>query len=300
MRKIHVLVTGSAGFIGSHLVERLSRKCNVRGIDNFSAGTIERPITKNVDLVLNDITSFFKNIDAVFHFAANPDVKLGASNTKIHLEQNIIATHNVLEAMRANDVKKIVFASTSTVYGNAKKIPTPETYSPLEPISLYGASKLACEALISAYCHTFGMQAWIFRLANIIGSKSNHGILPDFIQKLKTDPLELEILGNGEQNKSYLHIEDCVAAILQSFEKADEKINILNIGSEDQIKVRKIANIVCKIMKLNPEYTFTGGREGWKGDVPNMMLDISKIKSLGWRPEYTSEEAVRKTITEIL
>lgn len=297
---MRVLVTGSAGFIGSHLVEKLSRNQKVIGIDNFSTGIIEHPMTANIDLVSDNIEPYFKNIDVVFHLAANPDVKLGAINTKIHVEQNIIATHKVLEAMRTNDVKKIVFASTSTVYGNAKKIPTPETYSPLEPISLYGASKLACEALISAYCHTFGMQSWIFRLANIIGSRSNHGILPDFIQKLKISPSELEIFGNGEQNKSYLHIEDCVTAIIQGFEKANEKINILNVGSKDQIKVREIADIVCKIMKLKPKYTFTGGREGWKGDVPNMMLDISKIKSLGWQPKYTSKEAVQKTITKIL
>lgn len=303
MERARAIVTGSAGFIGSHIAEALLKEYDVTGLDNFSSGRLKLVPTINEDLVSGDTASYFnyfKDTDVVFHFAANPDVKIGAENTRIHLEQNVIATYNVLEAMRKTGVPKIVFASSSTVYGNAKKMPTPEDYAPLEPVSLYGASKFACEALITSYCHTFGMQAWMFRLANIIGPRSNHGIIPDFIKKLKNNPGELEILGNGEQCKSYLYIDDCVNAILDGFRNSHEKVNILNIGSADKIKVKDIADIVSEEMNLMPRYKFTGGMEGWKGDVPVMLLDISKIRLLGWQPEYCSKSAVKKTVSELI
>ena len=294
-----VLVTGGAGFIGSHLVDRLVENNNVTVIDNLSSGkeefVNEKAVLIKEDLLNSDkISKHFKNIDIIYHLAANPDVKIGAENTRIHLEQNIIVTYNVLEAMRKNNIKKIVFTSSSTVYGSAP-MPTSESYGPLKPESLYGASKLACEALISSYCHTFGMQSWIFRFANIIGERSTHGVIYDFINKLKENPKELEILGNGKQEKSYLHVKECIDAMIFAVKNSNENVNIFNIGSEDTISVTKIANIVSEKMNLKPEFKFTGGERGWRGDVPKMLLSIDKIKELGWRPRYNSERAVEET-----
>ena len=298
-----ILVTGGAGFIGSHLVDKLVENNDVTVIDNLSSGK-EKFVNKKAILVKEDllnsdkICKHFKNIDILYHLAANPDVKIGAENTRIHLEQNIIATYNVLEAMRKNNVKKIVFTSSSTVYGSAP-MPTSENYGPLKPESLYGASKLACEALVSSYCHTFDMQSWIFRFANIIGERSTHGVIYDFINKLKRNPKELEILGNGKQKKSYLHVKECVDAMIFAIENSNENVNIFNIGSEDTISVTDIAKIVSEKMNLNPRLKFVGGERGWKGDIPKMLLSIDKIKNLGWRSRYNSEKAVEKTITLI-
>jgi len=301
---MRVLVTGGAGFIGSHLVDKLVENNNVIVIDNLSSGkeefVNEKAVLIKEDLLDSDkICKHFKNIDIVYHLAANPDVRVGAENTRIHLEQNIIVTYNVLEAMRKNNIKKIVFTSSSTVYGYAS-MPTPEDYEPLKPESLYGASKLACEALISSYCYTFDMQSWIFRFANIIEERSTHGVIYDFINKLKKNPRELEILGNGKQEKSYLHVKECINAMVFGVKHSDEKVNIFNIGSEDTISVTEIARIVSEKMKLNPEFKFTEGERGWKGDVPKMQLSIKKLKALGWRPRYNSEIAIRKTVEELL
>ena len=299
-----ILVTGGAGFIGSHLVDRLVETDNVTVIDNLSSGkrefVNEKALLIKEDLLNSEkICKHFKNIDIVYHLAANPDVKIGAENTRIHLEQNIIVTYNVLEAMRKNNIKKIVFTSSSTVYGSAP-MPTPEDYGPLRPESLYGASKLACEALISSYCYTFGMQSWIFRFANIIGERSTHGVIYDFINKLKKNPKELEILGNGKQEKSYLYVKECIEAMIFAVKNSNEKVNIFNIGSEDTISVTKIANIVSEKMNLKPEFKFTGGERGWRGDVPKMFLSIDKIKELGWRPRYNSERAVEETTKHLV
>lgn len=199
--------------------------------------------------------------------------------------------------MRKNKINKLVFSSSSTIYGEMKG-PISEDQGPSKPISLYGASKLSSEALISAYSE-FGIKSWIFRLANIIGERSDHGVIPDFIKKLQGDPQRLEVLGNGEQEKSYLYVDDCVDAILHLYRTADDKTNIFNIGSEDMIKVKEIAKIVRN--KINPkaEITYTGGERGWRGDVPNFRLDISKIKSYGWRPSYNSRESVELTVNKI-
>jgi len=233
--------------------------------------------------------------------AANPDVRLGASDTRVHLEQNILATYNLLEAMRRNNIKEIAFTSTSTVYGEASIMPTPEDYGPLIPISLYGASKLACEALITSYSHIFDMQAWIFRFANIVGPRSTHGITVDFIKKLQKNPNLLDILGDGKQEKSYLHVSECVDAILFLIEDSEEKVNIFNIGSEDTISATEIGKAVIEEMGLsNVEFIYTGGSRGWKGDVPRMRLGIEKMKSLGWKPVYTSEKSVRETARALL
>lgn len=301
-----VLVTGGAGFIGSHLVDRLIKEGNeVIVLDNLSTGKRENiqqhfsnPNFKfyRVELLTDKIDKYFKSVDEVWHLAANPDVRAALKDTKVDINQNILITYNVLEAMRKNDVRRILFTSSSTVYGEAKKIPTPEDYAPLIPISLYGATKLACEALISAYCYTFDMNAVIFRLANIIGPRSTHGVIYDFINKLRKNPNELEILGDGNQKKSYLHIDDCIEAMLIGVKNAKEKTEIFNVGSEDWITVKKIAKMVSEEMRLNPKFKFIGGKRGWKGDVPLMLLDVSKIKSIGWKPKYNSFEAVRITV----
>ncbi len=300
-----ILVTGGAGFIGSHLVDRLVEEGKeVVILDNLSSGvSFLNPDAEfiKVDLASrSEIEDVFRkrNFSEVWHIAANPDVRIGSENPDEIYRNNILATYNLLEVMRKNNVDKIIFTSTSTVYGEAEVIPTPEDY-PTVPISIYGASKLACEALISSYCHTFDMKAWIYRFANVIGKRSNHGVIYDFIMKLRRNPDELEILGNGEQNKSYIYISDCIEAMFFGL-KADGRVNIFNIGSEDQIKVKRIAEIVCEEMGLSPKFRFTGGDRGWKGDVPVMLLSIEKLKATGWKPKYSSEQAVRMAVRDLL
>ncbi len=300
-----ILVTGGAGFIGSHLVDRLVEEGKeVVILDNLSSGvSFLNPDAEfiKVDLASrSEIEDVFRkrNFSEVWHIAANPDVRIGSENPDEIYRNNILATYNLLEVMRKNNVDKIIFTSTSTVYGEAEVIPTPEDY-PTVPISIYGASKLACEALISSYCHTFDMKAWIYRFANVIGKRSNHGVIYDFIMKLRRNPDELEILGNGEQNKSYIYISDCIEAMFFGL-KADGRVNVFNIGSEDQIKVKRIAEIVCEEMGLSPKFRFTGGDRGWKGDVPVMLLSIEKLKATGWKPRYSSEQAVRMAVRDLL
>ncbi len=308
-----ILVTGGAGFIGSHLVEALLPENEVTVLDNFSSGKREfiAPHLNNsrfrlLEADLIDTIALEKaldGVDNVFHLAANPDVKLGAENTRVHLEQNVLATYNLLETMRKCDVKKIAFTSTSTVYGEATTVPTPENYGPLLPISLYGASKLACEALISSYCHTFEMQSWIYRFANIVGERGTHGVLVDFIRKLRENPRELEILGSGQQKKSYLEVKDCVRAMQHCVQHSDEQINVFNIGSEDSVDVTKIADIVALQMGLTDvRYRYTGGVDGrgWKGDVKVMQLSIEKIKKLGWMPLEGSVRAIETAVKALL
>jgi UDP-glucose 4-epimerase len=310
--KNNILVTGGAGFIGSHLVDRLIEEGNrITIFDNLSSGKIEF-IEKHLEdtdftLIKGDILDneviekACRDIDLVCHIAANPDVRLGASDTKIHFDQNILVTYNLLEAMRKNNVKKVVFTSTSTIYGDAQIMPTPENYGPLIPISLYGASKLACEALITSYSHTFDMQAWIFRFANIVGPRSTHGVIVDFIRKLRENPTQLEILGDGEQEKSYLHVSECINSILFAIEKSKEDVNIFNIGSEDTISATGIGRFIVEEMGLSDiKFIYTGGSRGWKGDVPKMRLDIEKLKAIGWKPAYTSERSVRGTVRSLI
>jgi len=307
------LVTGGAGFIGSHLIDSLMEKgYEVRCIDNFSSGKmefIENAIEKGLELIKGDILNkddlrkAMEGCGIIFHLAANPDVRLGAEDSYVHLQQNVLATYVILEEMRMQGIKKIVFTSSSTVYGEADVIPTPEDYGPLIPISLYGASKLAAESFICAYCHTFDMFSVIFRFANVVGPRSTHGVTYDFIKKLRNDERKLEILGDGTQKKSYLYISDCIDAMLFGIEKAKERVEIFNIGSEDWVDVKKIADIVSQEMGLQPEYEFTGGVDGgrgWKGDVKIMRLSIDKLKSIGWKPRYGSEEAIRMTAKWLL
>jgi len=206
-----------------------------------------------------------------------------------------------LDAMRKRDVKNIVFSSSSTVYGEAPPVPLKEDYGPLLPISVYGAAKLACEALISSFCHTFDMKGWIFRFANVVGSRSTHGVIFDFIKKLRKNPKELEILGNGKQKKSYLYISDCIDGMLFGFERSSDQINLFNLGTEGATEVNDIAKMVVEEMGLKDvKFRYTGGDRGWKGDVPRFQFNIEKIKSLGWKPKYESDEAVRKAIRDLL
>jgi len=308
----NILITGGAGFIGSHLTHRLiSEGHKVTILDDLSAGKIE-----NIKQWLNnpnftfikedlknpkDITKAVQRSQTVFHLAANPEVQVGETDPLIHFQENLVATVNLLEAMRkSKTAKTIVFTSTSTIYGEATILPTPEDYGPLTPISTYGATKLGCEALTTSYAHTFNLNALILRLANIVGPKANHGVIPDFIKKLQANSNRLEILGDGNQQKSYLHIDDCIDAILhatKTFLKNSHKVDIYNIGSNDQITVKRIAEIVAKEMHLpNVNFSFTGGVDGgrgWKGDIKNMHLSIEKLTKTGWKPKYTSEQAIR-------
>jgi UDP-glucose 4-epimerase len=298
------LVTGGAGFIGSHMVDALMERDDVVVFDNLSSGRPNliahhegRKGFKFVKADLLDadaIKGAMEGIDFVYHFAANPDVRHGPEHTRIDLEQGPIATHNLLEAMRAHGVKRMAFSSSSTVYGETNVLPTPETNGPMLPISLYGASKLACEGMISAHCHTFGIRSCIYRFANVIGERETHGVIVDFIEKLKKDPTTLEILGDGNQKKSYFLVQDCVKAMRLAVEKSKDQVSVYNIGCDDWLSVRRVAEIVVEEMgRKGVKFKFTGGSRGWVGDIPRTWLDIGKIKSLGWKPSHSSEDAVR-------
>ena len=305
------VVTGGAGFIGSHLVDTLVAQGNeVLVIDSLVAGrreTIAEHIDSHKvrflkeDLLGNGWQDAIGGADRLFHLAADPDVRQSAANPDPAMQNNVTATYRVLEAMRLHDVPEIVFTSTSTVYGDATVIPTPEDYTPLEPISVYGASKLACEALISAYCHSFGMKGWNFRFANIVGERSGHGVITDFIRKLRANSAELEILGDGKQVKSYLEVHECIAAMLYATGKSRGTVNTFNIGSEDWIDVKAIAEIVIEEMHLSgTKLRFTGGDRGWVGDVPRMQLSLERIKALRWKPQLGSRESVRLAVRDLL
>ncbi len=313
----NILVTGGAGFIGSYLVDRLLLQFNsltIHVLDNLSNGSIEyisnwktnynnRFRFYKLDLVKDNLDELNDKYKIIFHLAANPDVRSSSVNPKIHLEQNILATFNILEHARKVDAETIVFTSSSTVYGEAEKIPTPEDYAPLKPISMYGASKLACEALISSYSSMYGFKAIIYRLANIIGGRSRHGVIYDFVNKLRKNSKELEILGDGKQKKSYLYVNDCVDAMLIGL-KSRDKVNILNIGSSDCVTVIDIAESIKDYLGLHDlkfKFVDSYNGRGWNGDVKFMLLDTSKIRSLGWIPMYdNSINAVKATLKEII
>jgi len=309
--KMH-LVTGGAGFIGSHLVDSLVAMGNsVRVLDNFSSGREEFlehhkengkvEIFKADLLDLESVKEAMKGIETVHHLAANPDIRLGTEITDTDLKQGTMATYNVLEAMRLNDVKRISFSSSSAIYGEANIMPTPETYGPILPISLYGASKLASEALISSWCGTFGGEAWIHRFANIVGPRGTHGVIFDFIHKLKNNPNRLEVLGNGLQEKSYMSAEDCVRAMIHLIDNSKENVSLYNLGTGDTCSVRRIAEIVVEESGLkNVSIEYTGGDRGWAGDVPKTSLNVERLFETNFEPTMQSEGAIRYTVRELI
>jgi UDP-glucose 4-epimerase len=300
-----ILVTGGAGFIGSHLVEELSENNDVIVYDNFSsAGSgfldgIKCKIVKEDILDFKKLREHTKNIDECYHLAADPSVKNSYVTPIKNFEQDCVGTLNVLEACRQNDVKTFVFSSSSVVYGMAK-MPTPETEL-IKPISNYGSAKAASENYVMSYSHLYGIKGTILRYANIIGPRSTHGICYDFYNKLKANPNEIEILGDGNQKKSYLHVKDCVNASILTKDNTKTGFEIFNVGSEEQISVKEMTDIIVNAMGLSDvKYTYVGGKGGWPGDVPQMLLSINKLKKLGWKPNYTIKKSIIDTITYLM
>jgi len=303
-------VTGGAGFIGSNLVDYLVKGNKVTAYDNLSLGRKEfishHLKNKDFSFIEADLLDFeklkqsMKSHDVVFHMAANSDIS-NNSVTDIDLKNGTIATYNVLESMRLNNIKHMIFASSSAVYGEAKVKPTLENYGPLFPISFYGASKLAAEGLISSFCHNFSMKAWIFRFANIVGKNGTHGVIVDFIKKLKENDKKLLILGNGKQAKPYLHVNDCVEGMIHGWKNSNDKINCFNLGCKDVTTVNEIANMIVDAIGLkNVKFEYTGEECGWIGDVPQVNLDISRMSKIGWKAKLSSNQAVRKSVKELL
>ena len=300
-------VSGGAGFIGSNLVDRLLDVGHeVTVYDNLSTGLLQ--FLKNArdfdrfrlvegDLLDEDtLSEAIAGHEFVFHLAANADVRFGTEHPRRDLEQNTIATNNVLEAMRKNSINKIAFASTGSVYGDATVIPTPENAPFPIQTSLYAASKMAGEGLIAAYCGGFGFQSWIFRFVSILGERYTHGHVFDFYRKLKQNPSRLKVLGNGKQRKSYLYIQDCIDAILLALEKSNESVNVLNLGVDGYCEVNDSIGWICEELGVSPKLEYTGGDRGWIGDNPFIFLDTSKIRDLGWKPKLSIQDGVLKTI----
>ena len=306
-------VTGGAGFVGSQMTRRLlDEGHSVTVFDNLSLGRKENLgsalETENFQLVISDLLDMDSLMDAmdghevVVHLAANSDISRALADTSLDLKQGIMATYNVLESMRRCEVGMIVFSSSSVVYGEPTIIPTPEDYGPLLPISFYGASKLAAEGLITAFCHNVGIRAWIYRFANITGAPATHGVIFDFIHKLLRDDRRLEVLGDGRQRKPYLHVSDCVDGMLFGFDHAKDAVNVFNLGINDSVDVATIAEIVVQTMGLSNETAieFTGGQRGWTGDVPVVSLDTTKMEQIGWRSKLSSRQVIERAAREVV
>ena len=297
-----VLVTGGAGFVGSHLCERLSADNEVVAIDDCSNGN-PGWLPSAVEFVEGDVgdpddlaAALTSDVDAVFHFAADKDP---ARDDIAQYRENNRLTETVLARMDEVGVDNLAFTSSSTVYGEAPR-PTPEDYAPLEPISVYGASKLGEEGLLSVYAHSHDVTVWVYRFANIVGPRLQSGaVIPDFIEKLRADPSTLTILGDGRQEKSYMHVDDCVEAMCHVVERADEPFNVYNLGSRTTTSVDRIAEVVSETLGVTPEFEYTGGDRGWTGDVPKMRLSIEKLRALGWGPKLSSDDAVRRAAREL-
>lgn len=308
-----IFITGGAGFIGSNLAGKLlgDPGCHITVYDNLSSGRMAflEPFIRDsrfhfveADLLDRErLAAAIRGHDLVFHLAANPDISRAMEETDLDLRLSILATYNVVEAMRLSGVARIAYASGSGVYGDVGATPTAEDFGPLLPASMYGACKLGAEAIISAFCHMFELQAWIFRFANVVGRHQTHGVGYDFIRRLRENPRELTILGDGGQSKAYVHVDDAIAAMLLSLAESDEQVNLFNVAPDDALTVDEIATIVIGEMHLGDvERTYTGGRRGWKGDVPVVRFDTKKINALGWRTSCSSKEAVRRSIQELL
>jgi UDP-glucose 4-epimerase len=307
------LITGVAGFIGSHLAQHLLAQGNaVTGYDNLSSGKKEwlnhissNPQFKFIQADLLDLGALeraARGHDVVFHLAANTDIPRGNKDPRIDFENCVVGTFNILEAMRVNGLQQLIFASSSTVTGEPPIRPTPEDVGPLLPISHYGAGKMAGEGMISAFSHLHGIRAWMFRFGNVVGARMGHGIIYDFIHKLEVNPVELEILGDGKQEKNYFLVEDCISGILFAFERAREKAcDVFNLGTETTVTAEEIGRIVVEEMGLKRvRFHFTGGSQGWPGDVPRVIYDLTKMKRLGWEPKHSSAEAVRIAARRLL
>ncbi len=302
-----VFVTGAAGFIGSTLVDRLlADGAEVVGWDNFStglreflAGALANPrfrLVEGDNLDYPALTRAMAGCDTVFHLAANADVRFGTQHPRKDLEQNTIATANVLEAMRANGIRRIAFSSTGSVYGEATVFPTPEDAPMPVQTSLYGASKLAGEGLIQSYCEGFGFQGYIFRFVSVLGERYTHGHVYDFYQQLREHPDYLHILGNGKQRKSYLYVQDCVEAMLTALARAGGKVNVFNLGTEEYCEVNDSVGWIAGHLGVTPRLTYGGGERGWVGDNPFIFLDTRRIRALGWRPRLTIRQSIIRTL----
>jgi UDP-glucose 4-epimerase len=304
---LRIFVTGAAGFIGSNMVDRLlAAGHGVVGFDNLSTGRRQFLFgaARHPEFTLHEgdlldrpaLTKAMHGAELVIHLAANADVRFGTDHPRKDLDQNTIATWNVLEAMREQGCKRIVFSSTGSIYGEPEIFPTPETCPfPLQT-SLYGASKLAAEGLIQAYCEGFGISGYIFRFVSILGERYSHGHVFDFYKQLAEHPDHLHVLGNGHQRKSYLYVHDCIDAILMALEKAKHKVNIFNLGTDEYCEVNDSIGWICDYLGLRPKLTYAGGERGWIGDSPFILLDCSRMRSLGWRPKRTIKDAVLTTI----
>lgn len=299
------VITGGAGFIGSHLVETLlARDQRVIVLDNLSHSQQDwlqgmrshsRFCFHNVDLRSPEgLNEMLSGADVVWHLAANTNMVIGAEETRVDIENGILSTHNLLEALRKSTPRKLLFSSSGAVYGDIERPPAREDYGPLLPVSLYGAGKLACEGLISAYCSIFGITAWIFRFGNVLGARMSHGVIFDFIRKLRSNPNELEILGDGGAEKNYILVEEVVDGMLYSFEHAQPVCEIYNLGSPSTTRVTEIARTVIEEMGLSKvSLRFTGGARGWPGDQPRVYMEVEKMRRLGWTTRHSSDEAVR-------
>jgi UDP-glucose 4-epimerase len=310
---LKILVTGAAGFIASNLIPRLlARGDEVYGVDNFFLGKRAYVVKHDrfhfheFDLLdLDRLVKLFESAepDLVWHLAANSDISYGTKYTDFDLKGGTLATYNILEGMRRTGAKEIVFSSSGAVYGEPEIMPTPENYGPILPISLYAASKVACEGLITAFTHNYDMRCWIFRFGNIVGPNPTHGVIHDFVLRLRENPRELVVLGDGTQSKPYVYVDDCIEGMEFGYRNAHDSMNYYNLAVDDQTSVTEIAEWTIEAMGIKRQsinVKYTGGPRGWKGDVAQVKLDTKRMRQLGWRPKLSSKESVRRTIKDVV
>jgi UDP-glucose 4-epimerase len=310
---LKILVTGAAGFIASNLIPRLlARGDEVYGVDNFFLGKRAYVVKHDrfhfheFDLLdLDRLVKLFESAepDLVWHLAANSDISYGTKYTDFDLKGGTLATYNILEGMRRTGAKEIVFSSSGAVYGEPAIMPTPENYGPILPISLYAASKVACEGLITAFTHNYDMRCWIFRFGNIVGPNPTHGVIHDFVLRLRENPRELVVLGDGTQSKPYVYVDDCIEGMEFGYRNAHDSMNYYNLAVDDQTSVTEIAEWTIEAMGIKRQsinVKYTGGPRGWKGDVAQVKLDTKRMRQLGWRPKLSSKESVKRTIKDVV